>query len=207
MASYGRNFDFRVPPKSGQRSGRWVLTDSGLDNAIVGEGTSTTILPIGVPIGHDSAYVDLTNADEFTNAGSAKLIYNPTVAISGLHGILVYEHAPAAFAGNDPYLTTYSDIDTVTVGKLCQMVSGRDVKVVLTNTTSRTFLNTRAYTGRTMVAGIGVSTPTLVVGDYIGPGTGNNTAGYWVESNLANAWLVVTAVDNDRAEVEARFTF
>jgi hypothetical protein len=54
-----------------------------------------------------------------------------------------------------------------------------------------------------MVAGLG-ATPTLQVGDYLTPGTGNDSAGYWAETaSAANAWLVVTLVDSARQEVEA----
>jgi hypothetical protein len=197
MASYGRNFDFRVPPRSGERTGRNVLTDTGLSG-----GTS---VPIGAPVVYDSA--EGVN-DDFTAARSFKLATGAQAPAPGRCGILVYEHAPAAFAGDDPFLTTYSDKDTAPVGKLVQVVSGDTVKVMLKNTADRTFLNTRDYTGRKMVAGLGGATPTIAVGDYLTPGTGNDTAGYWAETGSAtNAWLVVTAVDNDRAEVEAQFLF
>ena len=87
-------------------------------------------------------------------------------------------------------------------------MNGTDVKIVLRNTSDETFLQTRAYTGRVMVAGIGIATPTLAVGDYLTPGTGDDDNGYWAETaTAANAWLVITKVDNDRGEVEARLTF
>jgi hypothetical protein len=86
------------------------------------------------------------------------------------------------------------------------MVSGSEVKVVLRNTADRTFLNTRSYAGRVMVAGLG-ATPTLAVGDYLTPGTGDDDAGYWAEGTAANGWLVITNVDAARGEVEARLTF
>jgi hypothetical protein len=125
----------------------------------------------------------------------------------GLSGIVLYEHAPAAYAGDDPFLTTYSDKDTVPRGKACQVIAGDRIKVVFRNTTARTFMVTRDYAGRTIVAGMG-ATPTLAVGDYLTPGTGNDTAGYWTETaTAANAWLVVEKVDTDRGEVEARMTF
>lgn len=192
MASYGRNFDFRVPPRSGERAGRFILGGA-------------TDLPIGVPVKIDTGEAGST---EFTDANTVELATGAQAPVPGLSGILVYEHAPAAFAGDDPFLTTYSDKDTAPVGKLVQVVSGTTVKVVLRNTSDRTFLNTRAYDGRKMVAGIGQATPTVGVGDYLTPGTGDDTSGYWAETGSAsNAWLVVTAVDNDRAEVEAQLLF
>ena len=125
----------------------------------------------------------------------------------GEGGIAVYEYGPAAYAGDDPFLTTYSDKDTVPAGAAVQVVNGPDVKVVLRNTSDETFLNTRDYTGRVMVGGLG-ATLTLAVGDYLTPGTGDDTDGYWEETSTASeAWLVITKVDNDRGEVEARLTF
>jgi len=125
----------------------------------------------------------------------------------GLTGILVYEWGPAAFAGNDPYLTTYSDKDYAPLGAAVQLVSDPDVKVVFKNTVATTFLVNRSYTGRIMVAGMG-ATPTIAVGDMLTPGVGDDTNGYWAEtSTAANAWLYVTGVDTVRSEVEARFAF
>lgn len=192
MASYGRNFDFRVPPRSGERAGRFILGGA-------------TDLPIGVPVKVDTGEDQST---ELTGALTVELATGAQAPVPGLSGILVYEHAPAAFAGDDPFLTTYSDKDTAPAGKLVQVVSGTTVKVVFRNTSDRTFLSTRAYDGRKMVAGIGQATPTIAVGDYLTPGTGDDTSGYWAETGSAtNAWLVVTAIDNDRAEVEAQLVF
>lgn len=190
MTNYGRNFEFRVSPKGGQRSGRFYLA-GGND------------LPIGAPVKYDSGEdenalgllpVTLATGDQVR-------------PVNGMGGIAVYEHGPAAFAGNDPWLTTYSDIDNVPAGKAVQVVSGEDVKVVFRNTNDRTFMNTRDYDGRIMVAGLG-ATLTVEVGEYLTPGTGTDEAGYWaVTATAANAWLVVTKVDNTRGEVEARFVF
>lgn len=198
MASYGRNFDFRVPPRSGERAGRFVLTDTGLTS-------DPANLAIGAPVIYDSA--EGVNSD-LTDARSVKLATGAQAPAPGRCGILVYEHAPAAFAGYDPFLTTHSDRDTAPVGKLVQVVHGDTVKVVLKNTEDRTFLNTREYDGRKMVAGLGGATPTVEVGEYLTPGTGSDAAGYWaVTASASDAWLVVTAVDNDRAECEAQFLF
>lgn len=125
----------------------------------------------------------------------------------GQGGILVYEHGPAAFAGDDPFLTTYSDKDTAPAGKAVQVVNGDYVKVVLRNTDDQTFLEVTSYTGKTYVAGLG-ATLTLAVGDMLTPGTGDTTDGFWAEtSTAANAWLIITKVDNTRGEVEARLNF
>lgn len=185
--SYGRNFEFRVPPQSGQRAGRYAL--------------DATSVPIGAP-------VKATGAEDTQGRAVVSLATGAQAPVAGITGIAVYEYkGMEGWAGDDPYLTTYSDKDTVPANAAVQVVSGDSVKVVLRNTVARTFLNTRSYTGRKMVAGLG-ATLTLAIGDYLTPGTGNGTAGYWAETGSAtNAWMVITKVDNTRGEVEARLLF
>jgi hypothetical protein len=190
MGTYGRNFEFRIPPEAQNRKGRFVTPATG------------TPLPIGAPVavtaGGTPSALDLAPVTLVTAAGA------PT---PGLSGLLVYEWGPAAFAGNDPYLTTYSDKDYAPLGAAIQLVSGPEVKVVFKNTAATTFLTSRSYPGRIMVAGMG-ATPTVAVGDYLTPGPGDDTNGYWQETaTKANAWLVVTHVDVGRQEVEAVFAF
>lgn len=190
MGTYGRNFEFRVPPVHGERNGRYAVPASG------------STIPIGAP-------VVITAAGTPTALGLAPvtLATGASAPKSGLCGIAIYEWAPAWQAGADPFLTTYSDRDYVPLGAAVQVVSGPQVKVVFSNTTASTFLGTRDYTGRVMVAGLG-ATPTVAVGDYLTPGTGNDTDGYWAETGTAaNAWLIVTSIDTTRGEVEARFVF
>lgn len=193
MSTYGRNFEFRVPPVHGERGGRYYLPS-----------TAGADLPIGVPVRvADGA----TPSVAFTGALPVALATGAQAPKVGLSGIILYEHAPAAYAGFDPALTTYSDIDKAPRGKLVQVIAGGRVKVCLRNTEDRTFLQSRTYEGRVMVAGLG-ATPTLAVGDLLTPGTGNDDAGYWAETAvLANAWLIVENVDNARGEVECRFNF
>lgn len=190
MSAYGRNFEFRVPPVGGQRSGRYVTPSTG------------TPIPLGAPVA-----VDPTESPNELGLQPIVLA-SDEVPEPGRCGILVYEYGPAGFAGDDPWLTTFSDKDVAPLGKAVQVVSGDTVKVVLRNTSDRQFLNTRDYAGRTMVAGLG-ATPTVAVGDYLKPHTTPSDAnGYWIETaTAAEAWLVVTAVDSARGEVEARFLF
>lgn len=190
MSNYGRNFDFAVPPSGKQRKGQFY--------------NDGVAIPIGAPV-----IVDLTNnginALDLVPVVLAKT--SQVIPLNGQGGVVVYEYGPAAFAGDDPTLTTYSDKDTVPAGSACQVVSGMDVKVRFTNTSASTFLNTRAYAGRVMVAGIG-ATPTVTVGNVLTPGTGNDSAGYWAKTTtVANGWLIVTKVDNTRSELEAQFAF
>ena len=192
MSSYGRNFGFRIPPDADDRGGRYANGD--------------TALPIGAPV-----KIDLV---EGVNALGLQVVQLATgaqaPALSGA-GIIVYEYGPAAFAGDDPNLVLFSDKDTAPAGAAVQLVHGPGVKVWLTNTDNTAFddftANFDHSTARVMVAGLG-ATPTVTVGDYLTPGTGNNTAGYWAETGSAsNAWLRVTRVEYDRHSVEAEMLF
>lgn len=193
MANYGRNFEFRVSPQSGQRASRY---------ATQGADANATTIPIG------GAIQVLDGSEDTAGRLLVEIADDGTPPVSGLHGIAVFEHAPAAFAGDDPFLTVYSDKVDVPDGVGVQMVSGKEVKVVFRNTATRTFLVAREYTGKTMVAGAG-ATPTVAVGNYLEPhASPSDTNGYWQETaTAANAWLVVTKVDTARGEVEARMLF
>lgn len=182
-----RNFEFRVSPRSGQRSGRFYIDAPTL---------------IGAPV------VVADDADPTTHEMElvkVELATGAQAPVPGLSGICVFEYiGPDGWAGNDQFLTTYSDLDTAPAGKAVQVVSGDEVKVAFRNTEDRTFLNTRAYEGRVMVAGAG----TVAIGDYLTPGPGTDAGGYWAETaDVANAWLVVTSVDTSNGQVEARMMF
>jgi hypothetical protein len=187
MASYGRNFDFRLPPDEGHRAGRHYLDDDAR--------------PIGVPV------VVTSNVDDLDRRGVELATGDQAKPAPGQGGILLFEQV--YYKDVDPTLVGYSDaaISVAPAGEAVQVVNGTETKVVLANTTTNNFLNMRSYAGRTMVAGLG-ATPTLVAGDKLTPGTGNDTDGYWAETpTAANAWLVITKVDNARGEVEARVNF
>lgn len=190
MGSYGRNFDFRITPEWNQRGGRYVLAN-GAD------------IPIGAPV---SIANGATQSVELTGALPAVLETGATpTPKKGLGGIAIYEHLDLHQL--DPQYFTYSDRDMVPDGKMFQLISGAGIKVVFKNTEDRTFLQTRDYEGRIMVAGFG-ATPTLAVGDFLTPGTGDDASGYWAETGSeANAWLVVTGLDTLRHEIEAMFLF
>lgn len=190
MSTYGRNFEFRVPPMHGQRGGRYVAP-------------SDADLPMGVPVvvadGAEPDALGLLPVELATGAQDPK---------KGLCGIAIYEHGIGIDRANrDPWLNTFSDYDTIPRGKACQVISGDMIKVVLRNTEDRTFLNVREYTGRVMVAGLG-ATPTLQVGDMLTPGTGDDDDGYWAETSTASeAWLIVEKVEASRSAVECRLAF
>lgn len=194
MASYGRNLEFRIPPEPEARGGRFVLT-----------GTAGTTVALGVPVTYDSVTAAST---DFPGAANVKLATGAQAPVEGLSGILLYEHAPAAFAGFDPLVTTYSDFGYAPVGKLVQVIHDPDVKVLLRNTSTSTFLQAHSYAGRKMVAGVGGATPGIAVGDLLTPGTGDDTSGYWAKTTVAaDGWLKVVAVDNTRLEIEAQLLF
>lgn len=191
MSTYGRNFSFRVPPQPQERGSRYCVPATG------------TRIPIGAPVQSSPSEI----ADNSLNQIPLKLARGAVAPKQGHTGILVYEYAPVAFAGYDPVLTTYSDLDTAPLGAAVQLVHGTSVKVELRNTVERSFFGQRTYPGRIMVAGMG-ATPTLVIGDHLRPGLGTDTEGYWTETaTAADAWLEVTDVDAARSLVEARMTF
>lgn len=188
MGSYGRNVDFRVVPTEHQRRGRIIL-DEGDDVAI------------GAPF---IIADDAPTSDLWTDALPATLATGAQAPKRGLSGIGIYEWLD--YNQLDPQWVLYSDRDMIPNGKQFQLISGVGIKVVFRNTVDRTFMGTRDYKGRIMVAGLG-ATPTLGIGDFLSPGTGNDASGYWASASSANAWLRVTNVDSLRQEVEAEFTF
>lgn len=190
MSTYGRNFEFRVPPMHGQRGGRFSSP------------TNATLV-MGVPV----RVADDSPADALDRMPVA-LATGAQPPVPGLSGIAIYEHGVGVDrAGFDPALTTFSDFDTIPRGAGIQVISGDRVKVVLRNTEDRTFMNVRNYSGRIMVAGLG-ATPTLGVGDFLTPGVGNDDDGYWAATGTrANAWLIVEKVEPARQAVECRLAF
>lgn len=190
--SYGRNFGFRVPPAASARQGRHATK---LDDDPI---------PIGAPIAVDASE-DPTALGLQPVALAADGLAR---GAGGQKGVCVFEYGPDAFRGDDPALTNYSDKDTVPPGKAVQMIGGDPaVKVWFRNTVDRTRLNTRAYTGRVMVAGL-TATPSIVVGDFLVPGVGNDDDGYWKETATeANAWFQVTFIDPLRLYLEAKMLF
>lgn len=189
MGSYGKNFEFRIVPRSENRLARFVTPATG-----------TWI--IGAPVA-GSGTKDALGREEVAAASPS------TPPVKGRHGILVYEHGDGqTWAGDDPFLTTYSDKSTAPNSKAVQVVSGPNVKVVFRNTEDETFLATRAYEGRNMVGEDG-ATPDVLLGSYLEPATSpSDSNGYWqVTATAANAWLVVVGVDSARQEVEAQFLF
>jgi hypothetical protein len=189
MGSYGRNVDFRVVPIEQQRRGR-ILQDESTDIAI------------GAPFVINDA---VEGVDLWTDALPAKLATSAQAPKRGMCGIGIYEWID--FNQLDPEYFTYSDRDKIPAKRQFQLISGPGIKVVFRNTTNnRSFMGTRTYPGRIMVAGMG-ATPTVKVGDYLSPGVGNDASGYWATSTSVNGWLHVTNVDAKRQEVEAEFIF
>ena len=188
MSTGLRNFDIRISPRHGERGGRFVLA------------TGSDALPQGVPVAVTGVDAQERAVVELVTGATPK-------PKAGAGGILVYEQF--RYDGTDTAITSYSDMDTVPAGRGVQVITGENkVKVAYRNTTATTFYNRADYpTARVMVAGLG-ATPTVAVGDYLTPGTGNDTAGYWAETgDAANAWLVVTSVNSSTGEVEAMLNF
>lgn len=189
MGSYGRGFEFLVVPQSENRKGRFVTPSTG-----------TWVL--GAPV-QGSGDFDTLDREEVEAAAQG------TGPIKGRSGILVYEYGGGeTWAGDDPYLTLYSDKGEAPNSASVQVVSGPEIKVIFKNVSESTFLQTRTYPARKMVAGVG-ATPTVAVGNYLEPHSSpSDSNGYWVETaDAADAWLVVTKVSATLDEVEAQFLF
>lgn len=185
--SYGRNFEFRITPRQGERGARFFLD-------------SADELVIGAP-------VILTGEQDAVRRQGVELATGEQAPPKpGQGGILVYEHIQSL--GVDPWETTYSDFDTAPAGAAVQVVRGQTVKVAFKNTTATSFYTRTGYpTARTMVDGIG-ATPDVEVGDYLTPGVGTDADGYWAKTtDPAEAWLIVTDVNHDTGEVEAQLAF
>lgn len=189
MSTYGRNFEFRAPPRSSERGGRYSI--GGSDALVIGA-------PVMINQSTDSLgrlEVELAAADD-------------SKPLPGAGGVLVYEYGPSAYSGDDASLVTYSDKGTVEVGQAVQVVSGTTVKVVLRNTPEYDFLNTRTYSALNMVASAALGATPVEPGDMLTPGAGNSTDGYWKKTATAgDAWLIVTKVDTNRGEIEALLNF
>jgi hypothetical protein len=126
LGTYGRNFDFLVPPDAKSRAGRHIVPSTGAR------------IPIGAPVEYDlTKDPDALGRQPLvlaTNGGSVDVG-------SGLAGIMVHEFIQ--FIDVDPVLTSWSDLDAAPLGAAVQMVADPDVKVVFTNTLARTFLGSR----------------------------------------------------------------
>jgi hypothetical protein len=192
MSTYGRNFEFRVQPHQGQRASRYVIPADGDD------------IPFGAPV-----EVIVADGEDANGRLPVEVATGVSGPVSGIHGLAMYEWSYDAFSGHDQVLDTYSDKDAAPAGRGVYLVSGPQVKIVLRNTEDRSFYGQRDYAGRIMVAGLSQATPSVAVGDYLRPhNTPSDDNGYWVETaTLAEAWLVITGVNADRGEVEARFLF
>ena len=186
-----RNFHFLKSPTDGERGGHFVVGDS------------SAVLTSGVPV-LVTGGVDPLDRKIVGLAPEGTARPNP-----GQGGVLNFESISSL--GYDADIYTYSDYDEVRPGDAVQVVTGNGgrVKAAFTTTESGTSLlsNRSGYPrARVMVAGAKGATPTVSVGDYLIPGAGNATAGYWkTTATKADAWLYVTEVDGVNGVVEAEF--
>jgi hypothetical protein len=183
------NFEFRVPPRPNNRAGRYKI--------------GATPLRIGVPV----KVVDDAELDAQGRLELELVTGNVGKPIAGIHGLMVFEPAFSyAFQGRDRRLDTPSDLVEAPANAAVQLVNGDDVKITLRNTDEQNFLGGRLYPAATYVAGLG-ATPTLGVGDFVGPGAGDIDDGFWAATNEANAWFAVVGVDAARQEADLRMLF
>ncbi len=157
-----RNFSFRVAPTGGQRAGRYSAAAAvNIGSAVVTTGS-----------------VDADGGLAVQAAG-----VDAAVPANGEGGIAVYE----ALFTNGP-LESPSDVIAAPAGAQLQVVSGDQVKVVLTNSSDLAIVDASG----------------LSVGDPLSPAAG----GTW--ASATNAWMTVTSIDasvSGEEIVEARLTF
>lgn len=183
MGAYGRNAWFLNPPEPNQRRGRYVLEAATQIFAPVEAGTD----------------VDVNGQRTLT------LCDTETAPVQGKHGILIYENPFSVAPGFDPVSYGYGDFHIAPAGASAQLVSGVGIKFRLKNTADEVLMLQQDYPAFVMVDGLG-ATPTLGVDDYIGPGPGNSTDGFWQPTDAAHAWAIVTAVyDTDELDAELIF--
>jgi hypothetical protein len=186
MSDYGRNFEWLTSPRPEDRLGRYINGDADV--------------PQGAPV----VVTDGPDADERLVLG---LCTGATEPVKAQHGIILWEQVYEGYVDRDPVLTRWSDLDIVPAGKPAQLISGDYVRAAYRNTEDETFLQTRSYSGRVMVAGLG-ATLELAQGDFLTPGDGNDTDGYWAKTtNRDEAWLYVWAVLNDVGVVQVQMLF
>lgn len=193
MSNYGRQGSFLQTPLPHDRLGRYIVGDDPI----------LMFAPAIVPSG---AVVDVNGRLPLELATGAQA---PRKTRSG---IVIWESPWGADRlggpGLDPVLTRASDVDTAPANTAAQFISGTQVRLRLNNRAEFSFDGQRTYAARTMVAGLGGATPTVEEGELLTPGVGTDADGYWaVTATAANAWLVVTAVNNDTGELDAQFLF
>ncbi len=188
MSNYGRNFEFLQSPLPQHRLGRYVTKATG------------AVIPLGAPVRVPTGAV--ANAE---GRLPLELCTGATEPEVGRHGILIHEYAFLAERGRDPVQTVVSDYDTAPLNAPSQLCYGDECKVRLINTVARSFQGQRAYTGRVVIGGLG-ATPTVAVGNWLTPGVGDDTSGYWaVTATKAQAWFYVTLVDSTFVEAQMLF--
>ena len=186
MSSLGRNFSFLQSPIPEHRLGRYK--------------TGSTALPQGAPVLATGA---TDTADKRRAVALAAADAPMAGAVGGLGGILVWDEGWEGLYGLDSALNSASDVGLVPAYTAAQVVHGTEVRVGFRNTTAHSFLNLRNYTGLVMV-----NMTSLVLGDYLTPGAGDDTNGYWKRTTTAaNGWLRVTGIDSNNGLVEAQMLF
>lgn len=179
---YTRNFGMRSF-ENVVRAGRFRVPTTA---DATGNGQADGLFLIGTAV-----KIDAANPGFLTRPGDSE-------APSPLCGVVVFEHIQRM--GQDPFLTTAQDFETVPAGQYAQIMRGPGVKVWFKNTENKVSYDGRSTPGRTLIDGLG-ATPTIEVGDFLTVAAD----GTFKEGTSANGWFVVEQVDGDL--VECRFTF
>jgi len=194
MGTYGRNFDFRQSPIPQHRLGRFV--------------NGATAVPQGAPVVASGA------EDDNGRRAFALAADGASRPAPGQGGVAVYEVPDNTGLGlvANPLITRASDHIDVPADVSAQVCHGTEVRLAFWNTEEDDFDGMRTganvYAARVMVAGASGATPTVAVDDFLVPGVGNDTDGYWKVGGTADtAWAIVTQVDTEIGTVTAQMLF
>lgn len=127
--TYSRNFEFRVPPRSGERAGRFYVDAATVIGA-----------PVYVDLATPGADADGSLLVNVATTGDVDPAENPELA-----GIAVYEELFTNYEGE-----SYSDKTTAPANARVQVVSGKTVKVAFRNTTDTTMVAPANLSGITV---------------------------------------------------------
>lgn len=177
MTTYGRFCSFRASPYPQQRDGHCR--------------NGNAVLPQMAPV--------VIASQSAVDGRNVLALAGEAATPSPNAGVILYEDPWFSRVGRDPVTTTSSDIDVVPANAPAQRVLlVGNVKILVQNLSAGDldFDGMRSYDGRNMFKPADIAG--LAVGDYVTPGAGNNTDGWWKKAaGASTGWGQVAEVDVD----------
>lgn len=178
MGSIGRNITILQGPIYQHRLGRFKNGSAAVRQ--------------GVPVIADTY-------DSYDGRTSVEVAVNDDSPVVGQSGILIYEAPWTGWHGVDPESTSFSDLDVIPADAPAQLIHGTEVRIRFQNTDP-------AEGGRRVISEALVGS--LSIGDALVPhASPSDVNGEWQAASSDDAWLVVTAVDEERDYVEVQLQF